>query len=255
MPRLTDWARLPAGSLAQMKFETISLTVFFNDKVTEIYRHDYLTPRAPFATLSLPKQGIGTWCRPTATADINDTGVRAAAGAAGVLTLPQGVPLATPGPGGAKNIAFVSQWDNFPHELAVPLAGRAAHAYFLMAGSTNSMQSRFDNGEVVVAYADGTADRLALENPTTWWPIEEDYKTDEYAFRRTGPLPIRVNLRTGQVRVLDEATFEGQGGKVAGGAATVLDLALDPAKELRSLTVRALANDVVIGLMSVTLAR
>jgi hypothetical protein len=255
MPRLTDWARLPAGSLAQMKFETVSLTAFFNDKVTEIYRHDYLTPRAPFATLSLPKQGIGTWCRPTATADINDTGVRAAAGAAGVLTLPQGVPLATPGPGGAKNIAFVSQWDNFPHELAVPLAGRAAHAYFLMAGSTNSMQSRFDNGEVVVAYADGTADRLALENPTTWWPIEEDYKTDEYAFRRTGPLPIRVNLRTGQVRVLDEATFEGQGGKVAGGAATVLDLALDPAKELRSLTVRALANDVVIGLMSVTLAR
>ncbi len=253
--QLTDWSKLPAGSLAKTKFESVSLTALFNDRVTEIYQHEYLTPRAAFATLSLPKQGIGTWARPTATADINDTGLRAAAGAAGVLTLPQGVPLATPGPGGAKNIAFVSQWDNFPRELAVPLAGRAAHAYFLMAGSTNSMQSRFDNGEVVVSYADGTTERLALENPTTWWPIEEDYKTDDFAFRRTGPLPIRVNLRTGQIRVLDEATFKGQGGKVAGGAATVLDLALDPAKELRSVTVRALANDVVIGLMSVTLAR
>jgi hypothetical protein len=35
----------------------------------------------------------------------------------------------------------------------------------------------------------------------------------------------------------------------------VLDLPLDPAKELRSLTVRTLANDVVIGLMALTLER
>ena len=35
----------------------------------------------------------------------------------------------------------------------------------------------------------------------------------------------------------------------------MLDLPLDPEKELRSLTVRALANEVVIGLMSVTLVR
>jgi hypothetical protein len=35
----------------------------------------------------------------------------------------------------------------------------------------------------------------------------------------------------------------------------VLDLALDPAKQLQSLTVRTLANDVVIGLMSATLER
>ena len=40
-----------------------------------------------------------------------------------------------------------------------------------------------------------------------------------------------------------------------GGAATVLDLPLDPEKELKSLTVRTLANEVVIGLMGVTLAR
>ncbi len=39
------------------------------------------------------------------------------------------------------------------------------------------------------------------------------------------------------------------------GAATVLDLPLDPTRELQSFTVRALANEVVIGLMAVTLAR
>jgi hypothetical protein len=42
---------------------------------------------------------------------------------------------------------------------------------------------------------------------------------------------------------------------VPGGAATVLNLPLDPAKELQSLTVRTLANEVVIGLMSLTLER
>ena len=62
-----------------------------------------------------------------------------------------------------------------------------------------------------------------------------------------------MDLRTGSIRILDAQNFKGKGGKVPGGAATVLDLPLDPAKELKSLTVRALANEVVIGLMSVTL--
>jgi hypothetical protein len=125
----------------------------------------------------------------------------------------------------------------------------------LMAGSTNAMQSRLDNGEVIVTYTDGTTARLALRNPETWWPIEQDYFVDDYQFRIEAPLPVRVDLKTGTVRVLDHATFKGQGRVVPGGAATVLELALDLQKELQSLTVRALANDVVIGLMAATLAR
>jgi len=57
------------------------------------------------------------------------------------------------------------------------------------------------------------------------------------------------------VRLLNPETFKGKGKKVPGGAATVLDLALDPAKDLKSLTVHTLANEVVIGLMAVTLER
>jgi hypothetical protein len=56
------------------------------------------------------------------------------------------------------------------------------------------------------------------------------------------------------VRVLDHATFKGKGGRVDGGSATVLDSPAD-SKELKSLTVRTLANEVVIGLMSRTLLR
>ena len=117
------------------------------------------------------------------------------------------------------------------------------------------MQSRMDNGEIVVEYSPGSADRFALRNPETWWPIEQDYLVDDYQFPLEGPLPIRVDLKTGRVRALDLATFKGQGGPVPGGAATVLSLPLDPRRELKSITVRALANDVVIGLMAATLSR
>jgi hypothetical protein len=94
-----------------------------------------------------------------------------------------------------------------------------------------------------------------LNNPINWWPIDQDYFIDDYAFRREEPIPPRVDLRTGRIRLLDVASFKGKGGKIPGGAATVLELPLNPDKELKSLTVRALANEVVIGLMSLTLAR
>jgi hypothetical protein len=163
--------------------------------------------------------------------------------------------LATPAAAGAKNIIFTSQWGNYPHEISVPISGKASHAFLLMAGSTSAMQSRMDNGEVIVIYADGSTERLALNNPVNWWPIDQDYFIDDYAFRRDKPIPPRVDLRTGKIRLLDLDTFKGKGGKVPGGAATVLDLPLNPDKKLKSLTMRALANEVVIGLMSVTLER
>jgi hypothetical protein len=42
---------------------------------------------------------------------------------------------------------------------------------------------------------------------------------------------------------------------IDGGAATILDMPLDHNKELQSVSLHTLANDVVIGLMSVTLTR
>jgi hypothetical protein len=249
-----DW-RTPMPAVE--KFETIDLAPYFNDRVTNIFQHEYRSPRSPYCSLAIPKQGLGGWAgEVNAAAEIDDTGLRAAAGAnGGRIVLPNGVPFATPGPGDTPNIVFTSQWDNFPREATVPLGGQARHVYLLLAGSTNWMQSRLDNGEVVVTYADGSTARLALHNPTTWWPIDQDYFIDDYQFHRPGPIPPRVDLKTGRVRLLDEIEFKGQGRRIPGGAATVLDLPLDPAKELRSLTVRTLANEVIIGLMGLTLAR
>ena len=249
-----DWHTPLPGST---QFNCVDMDGLFNDSVTNIFRHEYLSPRSPFCSLATPKQGIGSWCHPADSFVVSDGGLRSVASKAdGRFVSQLGIPFRTPGErGSSNNIAFVSQWDNFPRDVVMSLRGKSSHVYLLMAGSTSAMQSRFDNGEVIITYTDGTTARLALRNPETWWPIEQDYFIDDFAFRWSGPLPPRVDLKTGKVRVLELATFKGKGGTVPGGAATVLDLPLNPAKELKSLAVRALANEVVIGLMSVTLAR
>jgi hypothetical protein len=252
-----DW-RAPLKA----EFETLDLATAFNDSVTRIFKNEYRSPRSPFCSLATPKQGIGSWCHPADTFEVDDSGLRKAAReGGGRITLPNGVPIATPGTEDARNIAFVSMWDNYPDEITVPLEGKSSRAFLLMAGSTDAMKCRFDNGEVVVTYADGSISHLALHNPTTWWPIDKDFYYDDFAFRQAlpgespAPLPARLDLATGRVRVLDLESFKGKGRSVRGGAATVLDLPLDASKELRSLTVRALANEVVVGLMGVTLQR
>jgi hypothetical protein len=229
----------------------VDLAPWFNDRVDAIFKPGkYQTPRAPHVTLALPAQGTGAWAgHLNALPAIDDAGLRALNG---TLTLPNGLRFATPG-GTDANVAFVSQWDNYPRDVTIPLHGKARRAFLLMAGSTNFMQSRIDNGDVVVTYADGGAARTPLRNPDNWWPIEQDYFVDDYQFPVCGRLPVRVDLKTARVRVLDPATFKGAGREVEGGAATVVEVPLDPSRELQGLTLRAVANDVVIGLMGLTL--
>ena len=42
-----------------------------------------------------------------------------------------------------------------------------------------------------------------VARPLRYWPIDQDYFMDDYAFRRDEPIPPRVDLRTGRVRLLD----------------------------------------------------
>ncbi|TDH26636.1 DUF4450 domain-containing protein [Segetibacter sp. 3557_3] len=244
--------------LPEVKTERLDMDDWFNDAVTSIFKNEYLSPRPAVPTLQLPIQGIGNWCYPLVTAHINDSGLRQRAGSKGEIVLSQGIPLATPAEYGSRNIAFTSLWDNYPDTLSIPLSGKARHVYLLMAGSTNPMQSRFDNGQVLIKYTDGTSAKLLLKNPENWWPIQEDYLNDRYAFTTDAPVPVRVHLQSGiDTREFKNYTsIKGFSNRVIdGGAATVLDLPLDPSKTLASLVLQTLANDVVIGLMSVTLVR
>ena len=238
------------------KLEPLDLSPYLKNKVNQIFRVEYLSPRPAVPTLQLPTQGIGEWTYPLRTANISDSGFRKSLEATGSIVLPQGIVFKSPSDSLKNNILFTSQWDNYPHKTQIPLQGSASHAYLLMAGSTNPMQSRMVNGVVRIQYTDGTADSLELKNPENWWPIDQDYLEDGYAFQTNAPKPIRIHLKTGKIVSVYDQTMQPFNGKpINGGAATVLDLPLNSAKKLKSIELETIANDVVIGIMAITLLR
>jgi len=269
---LVDWA---LAVNAKERMEVVNMDNHLNDKVTQIFKNEYLAPRSPYTTLQTPTQGIGEWTHPLTTASIDDSGLRKAS-QNGVFNTPMGISFRTASLPETKNIAFTSLWNNYPASVTVPLTGKASHAYLLMAGSTNHMQSRFTNGVVKVWYTDGTSDSLSLVNPQTWCPIEQDYYEDGFAFNMHAPRPYRVFLKTGAVSREMMVSKEKQptdttkrnggdytetpvspasGREIDGGAAVILDLPLNRSKQLKQLTLETRANEVVIGLMGVTLMR
>ena len=129
----------------------------------------------------------------------------------------------------------------FRFKLKFQEDSKDASVYSLVVGKGG--QSRMDNGEVLVRSADGASERPALANPVNWWPIEQHYPIDDLQFHRPEPIPPRVDLATGAIRMPEI----GKERKIHGRAATVIYVPLDPAKELKSLTLRTPANEVAIG--------
>ena len=224
----------------------------FNAEVDDIFKNEYRSPRPQTTTLQIPLQGVGEWCHPQYTPTINDSVFRTQIQKSQFYVA--GVPFRTPQEG--RNIVYTSLWDNYPDSVTIPLKGKASSIYLLLAGSTNHMQSRIDNGLVIATYKDGTCDTLRLRNPENWCPIEQDYFVDGKAFQAAPLRPYRVCLGTGTVsRDLGTAlNIKGvYGREIPGGAAQMLRMPVDVRKTLKSLTIRTLSNDVVIGLMGVTM--
>ena len=223
----------------------VKMDKYFNANVDDIFKNKYLSPRSPYTTLEIPTQGVSEWCVPTKTAYIEDDGLRNKV-TDGHYDTQLGITFRTPKEG--PNIAYTSLWDNYPDSITIPLKGKARCAYLMMAGSTNNMQSRIDNGLVTATYMDGTTDTLHLENPINWCPIEQAYYVDGLAFWSAPVRPYRIDLLSGKTAREVNCTLKQ-------GAAQMLKMPLTADKKLRSLTVHTLSNDVVIGLMGVTLER
>ena len=249
-PAAPAFAPVPALAAAAHT-EPLDLTPLLKNQINDIFLRAYDEPRSPYCSLAFPNNDLGGWANADNRATIDDAGLRAANG---LLHTPLGVPFRTPA-SSAPNCLFLSYWKQDAPSASLPLTGRASGIYLLLAGSTLPQCSRMTHGTVSVAYADGATATLPLRNPETWWPIEQDYLLDDFLFVNESPLPPRVDLATGQTRVLDPVSFHGRGRTVPGGAATILHLPLDPAKTLASLHVQSDLYGIVIALLAATLAR
>ncbi len=287
--QIEEFIEFPLPDTTRIRsYRPVDLSACYNARLTELYRNTYRSNRSGTTTLQIPLHGFGEWCHPTDTVALDDSGLRrllreaAVDDRTGVLTAAceplcqedwqwagdkmfppdtLAIPfrMAHTGP----NICYTSLWEQYPDRLTVPLSGHGRRLVLVLAGSTNPMQSRIENGIVRVRYADGSsAEPLALVNPDNWAPVEQilyhDYYTFQAPFDRllADRLPLeRLHLATGTMsRFLDRRCgIEGVGARyIEGGAAVVLRMPVDPAKELAELEIETLSNDVVIGLMAVT---
>lgn len=243
----------------------IDLTPYYNSNADSIYRAKYLTPRSTYTTLQIPIQGIGNWCHPDMTADIEDEGLR---NSIHDNMYDTGLGLRFHLPSKGYNIAYTSLWDNYPDSIdfTVNPSSHYTRAYLMLAGSTNNMQSRIDNGLIIATYTDHTTDTLHLINPLNWPSIEQDYLFDDAAFRGPSTSPYRFRLDSGTIyRYPSVKDFSnGQRGNDLGeshikdlphGAGVILNMPLNPKKQLTSIKIQTLSNDILIGVMGITLER
>ena len=215
-------ARLPQPG---GRFIPLDLAGHFNMALTELHEQKYLNPRpAGYSYMTWVNGRYGwDWNRGGfQTTIVDDTGLRACGG---TYTVPSGVPFATP-PAGA-NVACVSVWDNFPTAMEVPLSGYGLELAVFFVGVTNPMQSRVENGCFSVHYADDTEERISLVNPDNF---------DDW---------LNAPLQTANESVCFSDTNQG----------IVQRVVLDPSRELRGLVARAVANEVVIGILGVSIRR
>ena len=246
----------------------VNMDKVFNANVSDIFKNQYLSPRSPYTTLCVPTQGIGDWCSTKKTANIDDTKFRSLI-KDGVFWAHVDGDLPFRSPKKGKNIVYTSLWDNYPDSISIMLKGKASHAYLLMAGSTNPMQYAIENAVIRVECADGTRNELMLTPPVNWCPIEQDFLENATAFPQPELRPYRVGLASGKVsrhlfrdlhlevirNMADVPGFKKAVAEVDGGAAILLDMPLDAKKKLKRLILRTLSNEVVIGLMGITLQK
>ena len=227
--------RFLRGVQDNASWSTVDISSHFNSDVRAIYQQKYLSPRPNTVSARLGTDGYSNWCFPFWKLKLPEISVDSVKSENGTFLTPQKVPFRWDG--GVKNIAFTSLWDNFPEKVTVPVNKRGKAIWFLIAGSTNPMQTQIANAVVRLKYADGAADSLNLVPPVNYWTLCPFNGTDvpwgNNAFCLPKELPETVQL-----------------GKNC--RAMLLNLKLRKGATLDSVTLETLSQEVVVGLMGVT---
>jgi hypothetical protein len=226
----------PAGA----RWVPVDLSHQFNGDVRAIFQQQYLSPRPPTCSLRLATDGYSTWQMMLSkdnkppTIDLSD--VPALLDRQNHLLTPVGIPFAWVG--GDRNIAFTSMWDNWPRQASVPVNRKAEGISFLLCGFTNPMQGRIANAELRLTYSDGIVERIELIPPLNFWSMcgfggsDYDYKRDGFCLPTVPPSTVRLGRNC---------------------RAVILNHRLRTDVTLNSVTLETFSQEVIIGLMGMSL--
>ncbi|MBE0653567.1 MAG: DUF4450 domain-containing protein [Bacteroidales bacterium] len=233
---------------ADAAWEEINISQNLNADLREIFKQKYLSPRPNTVSARIGDDGYSPWTFPhwkLFTPEIDFGYVNDYLDGNRIIT-PQEVPFLWNN--GQMNVAFTSLWDNYPHQLTFPVNRKGKAAWLLVSGSTNVMQCQIANAVIRLNYADGKTDSLELIPPVNYWNLSpiithapepgqnsrNDYLSEVDTFCLPGKLPEFVQL-----------------GKNC--RAMVLNIKMRDDAELKSITLETLSQEVVVGLMGITL--
>lgn len=232
---LTPDAAPAAPAPQDARWECLDLASTYNGDIRAIFKQRYLSPRPKTASVRIGVDGYSPWTFPYWKIDPPEIDLSEVP-ASGRLLTPQNVPFTRLG--AERNVAFASLWDNWPDAVAVPVGRAAEAAWVLVAGSTNPMQTRIANAELRFRYADGEVERLELVPPFNFWSLcplgdrDYSYERDAFALPRHPPPTVQLGKNC---------------------RAMVLAHRLRRGVKLEEITLEALSQEVVIGLMGVSL--
>ncbi len=225
----------PSGS----RWKLIDLAPHYNGDITTIFQQQYLSPRPSTCSVRLGVDGYSAWTFPfwkQTAPPIDLGGLKKLTDAKGWLITPQNVPFLVPAP--THNIAFTSLWDNWPSLFTVPVDQAAEAVWVLVCGSTFPMQTRIANAELRFLYADGVTEKLELIPPLNFWSLcpwgdgDYSYETDGFCLPKEPPLTVQLGRNC---------------------RGNLLSWNLRSGVKLREVILETLSQDVVIGLMGLTL--
>lgn len=236
-----------ASSNAEWK--CIDIRKKLNADVRSIFQQQYLSPRANTVSARIGTDGYSPWTflfwkykAPSVELD----SVQYLLKDADHIMTKQSVPFYWNGL--QKNIAFTSLWDNWPGAVTVPVNQKGKAVWLMIAGSTNPMQCHIANAIVIFNYVDKSRDTLPLVPPVNYWSLcpynikspspgvvsRGDYTSETDRFVVPKPWPELVHL--------------GQNCR-----AMLLNRRMKDNIKLESITLQTLSQEVVVGLMGVTI--
>ena len=235
---------------SQAAWQCVDLARALNGDIRTIYSQKYLSPRPPTISARIGSDGYTPWTFlywNSYPPKIQLDGVPALLNGPKreQLRTPQGVPFAWPGE--ARNVAFTSQWDNWPEAVTVPVGCAGDAVWFLVCGSTNPMQGRIANAVLRMRYTGGAVESLELVPPLNYWnlsPIKPVIAApgQESRFDYTAPADaFCVPAKWPQTVQLGENC-----------RAMLLGWRLRRGEVLRSVTLQTLSAEVVVGLMGLS---
>lgn len=210
-------------SITDAPFEPIDISAYFNSSVTSLHEDRYMSPRPDGYSIGVHTNGRYAWEWNHGGHNklvVNDDSLRLSGG---VVHTKSGIPFVTPECG--NNLACVSVWDNFPDEITIPMETKAHEAAVMFVSATNCMQTHVENAHIAAIYADGTEEEVKLVYPVNiddWLVPALQSQNETYYFNDYNH-------------------------------ATVQKVRLNPQKELAGIRIKAVANEVIVGVIGVSI--